>query len=128
MMLQLLAYLGVSVIFVIVLIFFEMAVPMWRFQTRATDATRAYELLKNDLEKTFSLKGGASFKVKCGKYKLQFSNNVELLDELEKVIEDALVFYDKLGWIKETSDVYVSEKEMLLKIGAEVRMIRWRHS
>lgn len=113
----------ILVIFVIGLIIIKIAVPMWRFMVRAGAVIRLYPLFKDLLKEDFSKK--EKIKLQYGKFELKFANTNEASIEFEKMVMEALEYYDKLGWIAVVDDSFKGYKDELVKISSEVRTLRW---
>lgn len=114
----------ILIIFLIALIIIKIAVPMWRFMVRADSVIKLYGLFKEILKMDFSKK--EEIEVSYGKYKLKFANTNEASIEFEKLVNEALEYYDKLGWIAIVDDTFKSQKDELIRICSEVRTLRWQ--
>lgn len=113
------------IIFVIVSIIIKMGIPIWRFMSRADAVIELYAVMKEVLKIDFSKV--EKIEVSYGKYKLNFSNTNEASIEFEKIVDDALEYYDKLGWIANLNNYTLEvKKEKLIRICSEVRMLRWK--
>ena len=125
MLQQFLASFIILIIFLIAFIIIKIAVPIWRFMVRADAVIKLYDLFKEILKMDFSIK--EKIEVSYGKYKLKFSNTNEASIEFEKLVNEALEYYDKLGWIAIVVDDTVKvQKDELLEICSEVRTLRWQ--
>ncbi len=115
----------IFIIFVIASIIIKMGIPIWRFMSRADAVIELYAIMKEVLKTDFSKE--EKIEVSYGKYKLNYSNTNEASIEFEKIVDDALEYYDKLGWIA-TLNNYTLEvkKDELIYICSEVRMLRWK--
>ena len=123
MLQQFLASFIILIIFLIAFIIIKIAVPIWRFMVRADAVIKLYDLFKEILKMDFSIK--EKIEVSYGKYKLKFSNTNEASIEFEKLVNEALEYYDKLGWIAIVVDDTVKvQKDELLGICSEVRTLR----
>lgn len=114
----------ILIIFLIALIIIKIAVPMWRFMVRADAVIMLYGLFKEILKMDFSKK--EEIEVSYGKYKLKFANTNEASIEFEKLVNEALEYYDKLGWIAIVDDTFKVQKDELIRICSEVRTLRWQ--
>lgn len=114
----------ILIIFLIALIIIKIAVPMWRFMVRADAIIMLYGLFKEILKMDFSKK--EKIEVSYGKYKLKFANTNEASIEFEKLVNEALEYYDKLGWIAIVDDTFKVQKDELIRICSEVRTLRWQ--
>lgn len=114
----------ILIIFLIALIIIKIAVPMWRFMVRADAVIKLYGLFKEILKMDFSKK--EEIEVSYGKYKLKFANTNEASIEFEKLVNEALEYYDKLGWIAIVDDTFKVQKDELIRICSEVRTLRWQ--
>ncbi len=114
----------ILIIFLIALIIIKIAVPMWRFMVRADAVIKLYGLFKEILKMDFSKK--EKIEVSYGKYKLKFANTNEASIEFEKLVNEALEYYDKLGWIAIVDDTFKVQKDELIRICSEVRTLRWQ--
>lgn len=112
----------ILIIFLIALIIIKIAVPMWRFMVRAYSVIKLYGLFKEILKMDFSKKEG--IEVSYGKYKLKFANANEASIEFEKLVNEALEYYDRLGWIATVDDTFKVQKDELIRICSEVRTLR----
>ena len=125
MLQQFLASFIILIIFLIAFIIIKIAVPMWRFMVRADAVIKLYDLyFKEILKMDISIK--EKIEVSYGKYKLKFSNTNEASIEFEKVVNEALEYYDKLGWIAIVDDTVKVQKDELIGICSEVRTLRWQ--
>lgn len=79
------------------------------------------ELLKIDFSKENKIK--LTYVKGSHKYKFEFSNTNEASIEFEKIVQEALEYYDK--HIIVGNSFKVRQKE-LLQICSEVRMMRWQ--
>ncbi len=111
------------IIFLIAFIIIKIAVPMWRFMVRADAVIKLYGLFKEILRVEFSKE--EKIKVSYGKYTLKFANTNEASIEFEKLVHEALEYYDKLGWIAVVDTTCKAQKDELIHICSEVRMLRW---
>ena len=57
---------------------------------------------------------------------MNFSSTNEASIEMERIVNEALRRYDKLGNIVNFNDYFEEIKERLLEIGAEIRVIRMK--
>lgn len=114
----------ILIIFLIALIIIKIAVPMWRFMVRAGAVIKLYGLFKELLKMDFSKE--EKIEIAYGKYKLKFANTNEASIEFEKLVNEALKYYDKLGWIAIVDDALKGEKDELVRICHEVRTLRWQ--
>lgn len=123
MLQQFFAFFITFIIFLIAFIIIKIAVPMWRFMIRADAVIKLYGLFKEILRMEFSKE--EKIEVSYGKYKLKFTNTNEASIEFEKLVNEALKYYDKLGWIAVVNDTFKAQKDKLIHICSEVRMLRW---
>lgn len=114
----------ILIIFLIAFIIIKIAVPMWRFMVRADAVIKLYGIFKEILKMDFSKK--EEIEVSYGKYKLKFANTNEASIEFEKLVNEALEHYDKLGWIAIVDDTFKVQKDELIRICSEVRTLRWQ--
>lgn len=114
----------ILIIFLIAFIIIKIAVPMWWFMIRADAVIKLYGLFKEILKMDFSKK--EEIEVSYGKYKLKFANINEASIEFEKLVNEALEYYDKLGWIAIVDDTFKVQKDELIRICSEVRILRWQ--
>lgn len=112
----------ILVIFALIII--KRAIPMWQFLVRADAVIKIYDSLKEKLKMDVSIKG--ENKILCGKYKLKFSNTNEASIELEKLVNETLECYDRLGWIVSVDDTFKAKKDELIRICYEVKILRWQ--
>ena len=124
MLQQFLASFIILIIFLIAFIIIKIAVPMWRFMVRADAVIKLYDFFKEILKMDFSIK--EKIEVSYGKYKLKFANTNEASIEFEKLVNEALEYYDKLGWIAIVDDTFKVQKDELIRICSEVRTLRWQ--
>ncbi len=116
---------------VIIFTIFEIFLPIWRFLSRKTDAIMLYRVLKtNILEKKISLPDGHTIKISTSgsHYTLVFHNENEALAEIEKIVIDALTYFDKLGWIATVDNNFDTDKGELIEILYEIRTMKWNNS
>lgn len=123
MLQQFFAFLIVFIISLIAFVIIKIAIPMWRFMIRADSVIQLYVLFKELLRMDFSKE--EKIEVSYGKYKLTFANTNEASIEFEKLVHDALEYYDKLGWIAVVDDTFKNQKDELIRICSDVRMLRW---
>lgn len=103
----------------------KIAIPMWRFLIRADSAIQLYDLFKKEvLERDFQTK--SPIILSYGKYTLIFSNTNEASIEIERILNDALSYYDKLGLIAVVVDDFKVQKDELIRICYEIWTLRWK--
>lgn len=124
MLQQFFALIIIFIILTIAFVVIKIALPMWRFMVRADAVVNLYVLFKKLLEVEFSKED--KIEVSYGKYKLEFTNTNEASIEFEKLINEALEYYDKLGWIAIADDTFKGQKDELIRICSEVRTLRWQ--
>lgn len=115
----------VSIIFLIAFIIIKIVLPMWRFMVRADAVIELYKIFETILEQDFSSKE-EKIEISYGKYKIEFANTNEASIEFEKIVNEALEYYDKLGWIAIADDSFKVQKNKLINICSEVRTLRWK--
>ena len=116
---------------VIIFTIFEIFLPIWRFLSRKTDAIMLYQVLKtNILGKKISLPDGHTIEISTSgsHYTLVFHNENEALAEIEKIVIDALTYFDKLGWIATVDNNFDTDKGELTEILYEIRTMKWNNS
>lgn len=125
---QFFAILFISIVTLVVILIVKIALPMWRFMIRADAVIELYSLFKELLKKDFSKENKIELTYGNGshKYKLEFSNTSEASIEFEKIVQEALEYYDKLGWIAIVDNSFQVQQKELLQICSEVRMMRWQ--
>ena len=123
MLQQFFAFFIVFIISLIAFVIIKIAVPMWRFMVRADAVIKLYVLFKEVLRMDFSKE--EKIEVSYGKYKLKFANTNEASIEFEKLVHEALEYYDKLGWIAVVDDTFKAQKDELIRICSDVRTLRW---
>ena len=123
MLQQFFAFFIVFIISLIAFVIIKIAVPMWRFMVRADAVIKLYVLFKEILRMDFSKE--EKIEVSYGKYKLKFANTNEASIEFEKLVHEALEYYDKLGWIAVVDDTFKAQKDELIRICSDVRTLRW---
>lgn len=124
MLQQFFAFFIAFIIFLIAFIIIKIAVPMWRFMERADAVIKLYGLFKEVLRMEFSKE--EKIEVSYRKYKLKFANTNEASIEFEKLVHEALEYYDKLGWIAVVDDTFKTQRDELIQICSEVRTLRWK--
>lgn len=124
MLQQFLVGLIICIIFVVALIIIKIVLPIWRFMIKADSVIQLYDVLKKILQKDFSSE--EKIKATYGKYKFEFSNTNEASIEFEKMVDEALEYYDKLGWIAIADSSFKNQKDKLIDIKSEVRTLRWK--
>ena len=124
MLQQFFALIIIFIILTIAFVVIKIALPMWRFMVRADAVVNLYVLFKKLLKVEFSKE--YKIEVSYGKYKLEFTNTNEASIEFEKLINEALEYYDKLGWIAIADDTFKGQKDELIRICSEVRTLRWQ--
>lgn len=126
----------ILIIFMIVLIIIKIALPMWRFMVRADAVIILYACYNNmsstihlleEIKSKFNVSNETLHVLSYGKYKLKFANNNEASIEFEKLVNEALEYYDKLGWIAEVDNTFKTQKDELIRICSEVRTMRWQN-
>lgn len=125
---QFLASIIIVIVAVVVILIVKVALPMWRFMIRADAVIELYSLFKELLQKDFAKESKIELTYGNGshKYKLEFSNTREASLEYEKIVQEALEYYDKLGWIAIVDNSFKAQQQELLRICSEVRMMRWQ--
>jgi len=126
MLQQFFAFFITFIILFIVFIIINLAIPIWRFIVRADSVIQLYGLFKDKFSTDFS-KEEKIIEISYGKYTLSFANTDEASIEFEKLANDALEYYDKLGWIADVDDTFKTEKDELIQICNDVRMLRWNN-
>lgn len=124
MLQQFFAFFIVLIVSLIVLTVIMVFVPMYRFLARANAVIKLYPIFKELLKIDFSKKD--KVQVSYNEFKLVFYNTDEASIEFEKLIQDALKCYDKLGWIAIIDDEFKTLKDELVRICSEVRTLRWK--
>lgn len=125
MLQQFFAVLAIFIILIIVFGIIKIVLPIYRFLESADVVIKLYEKIipKEMFEK--KIRKGAVCKIQYGKYKLEFSDTKDACVEFEKLINKALEYYDKLGWIAITDNTFKEQKDKLINISYEVRKMRW---
>ena len=101
-------------------------IPMWRFLERKVEITSLYKILKTRILGKNVLYSEHGYEISTKKYTLIFHNEEEALEELQKAIEDALEYHDKLGWLlQESPNLFIGEKNDLIEMLSEVRTMKW---
>ena len=102
-------------------------IPMWRFLERKVEITSLYKILKTRILGKNVLYSEHGYEISTKKYTLIFHNEEEALEELQKAIEDALEYHDKLGWLlQESPNLFIGEKNDLIEMLSEVRTMKWK--
>lgn len=125
MLQQFFAFFAFLIILWIVLLVITIAIPMWRFMERADTVIKLYNFFKVLLKKDFSQE--EKIHLTYGKYKMAFANTYEASIEFEKLIQEALEYYDKLGWIAVVCSDFQVQKDELVNICYEIRKLRWKN-
>ena len=125
---QFLTILFISIVTSVVILNVKVALSMWRFMIRADAVINLYSLFKEILKKDFSKENKIelTYVSKSHLYKLEFSNTNEASIEFEKIVQEALEYYDELRWIAIIDNSFKIKQKELLQICSEVRMMRWR--
>ena len=113
------------IILLIAIIIITIILPMWRFMERADTVIKLYNFFKVLLKKDFSQE--EKIHLTYGKYKMAFANTYEASIEFEKLIQEALEYYDKLGWIAAACSDFQVQKDELVNICYEIRKLRWKN-
>lgn len=128
MLYHLLVIFGIAVLVLNVVIFFEIFLSLWMFIFKANLAIDVYSFFENIAKKDLAEGDKIRFEYIKGihKYKLEFSDTRESYIKIEKLVEEALEYYDKLGWIASPNNLPIEEKKReLLQICSKVRMAIW---
>ncbi len=122
---QFLAIFFISIVTLVVILIVKIALPMWRFMIRADAVIDFYSWVEELLKKDFSKENKIKLTYSNGilEYKLEFSNTNEASIEFEKIVQEALEYYDKIAIVDNSFEVQQKE---LLQICSEVRMMRWQ--
>ena len=122
------AILFISIVTLVVFLIVNVALPIWRFMIRADAVITSYSLVKEILKKDFSKKDKIKLKCDTGSYKynIEFSNTNEASIEYEKIVQEAIEYYEKLGWIAIADNSFKEQQKKLIQICSEVRMMRWK--
>lgn len=125
---QFLAIFFISIVTLVVILIVKVVLPMWRFMIRADAVIELYSLFKELLKKDFSKEDKIKLTYGNGshKYELEFSNTSEASIEFEKIVQEALEYYDKLGWIAIADNSFKVQQKKLIQICSEVRTMRWQ--
>ena len=101
----------------------KMTLSLYAFLVRAISIIKLYNEFKENQKK-----GSCTRKdeLECWKYQVKVTDTNEAGLEFEKMIDEALKYYDKLGVLTNGNDIVNIKKDKLIDICNEVRMIRWR--
>ena len=109
---------------IVIAVIIKMIVPVCRFIERAENAIELYDIFEKFIKNGFSIK--EKVKVQCGKYSIEAADDKEAIMEFEKIINDALKYYDKLGSSTIATDYLETWKDKLIRICNEVRCLKWQ--
>ena len=132
MLQQALLILLIAIITFAIALTVKVILPLLRFLIRADSIFEMYNFFKALLEMDFSSKDEheVEFKVSygqfCYKKKIEFSNAIEASVEYEKLILEALDYYEKLGQIAIINNSLKVQQKKLLHICSEIRSLRWQ--
>ena len=114
--------LGIVIVLVILFKFIRFTISVHRFLRLAFEVIFLYENIFSDLlELDFEEQPITVF---SRRHELNFSSTNEASKEMERIVNEALRRYDKLGNIVNFNDYFEEIKERLLESGAEIRGIR----
>ncbi len=108
-------------IFSTAIVVIKMTLSLYDFLVRAISITKLYEEYKENQKKE-PLK--RKDELKYWKYQVKVTDTNEAGLEFEKMINEALKYYDKLGVLTDGNDIVNIKKDKLIDICNEVRMIR----
>ena len=101
----------------------EVVLTIWRFMIRANTVIEMYPEFKEILKRDF---------LKDDKIEVTYSNRFynyntrEVSIKFEKIVKEALEYYDKLGWIAIADNSLKVQQKELLRICYEIRIMRWQ--
>ena len=115
---QFLAILFITIVILVVICLVKVALPMWRFMSRVDAVINLYSLFKELLKEDFSEENKIRLTYDNGnhKYKLEFSNTNEASIEFEKIVQEALEYYEKLGRIATIDNYFKAKQEELWRL------------
>lgn len=125
---MLLRFLLISIALVLGLVI-KFFLPFYIFLTRADDTITQYQLfLKKILETDFSKSEPLELEYKSfKKYTWKIYNTAEASKEFEKLVTQALEAYDNInGTIKFVDNYSFKQKNKLVEILREIRLLRWK--
>lgn len=99
--------------------------PLYRCLTLTDVIFYYYDNVYLDLLNT-NFESTEAIEVSYEGYTILFKNIYEAGTELEKLITEALSYYDELGWIVDMDDDLKYGKKKLIEICHEIRMLRWK--
>ena len=106
-------------------IFFKYEIPIRRFLDRTQIVEELYETMMKEVLKV-DVSYPIPIQIVYDDVQLVFSNTAEASVEFEKVIKEALELHEKLVQLANLSDELMEEKEILIDICHQVRMLRWQ--
>ena len=109
---------------IVIAVIIKMIVPVCRFIEKAENAIELYSIFEKFIKDGFSIK--EKVEVQCGKYSIKAADDKEAIMEFEKIINDALKYYDKLGSITIATGYLETWKDKLIRICNEVRCLKWQ--
>ena len=116
--------LGIVIVLVILFKFIRFTISVYRFLRLAFEVIFLYENIFSDLlELDFEEQPITVF---SRRHELNFSSTNGASIEMERIVNEALRCYDRLGNIVNFNDYFEEIKERLLEIGAEIRVIRMK--
>lgn len=103
----------------------KLVIPIWQLMLKADTIFYLYDnLFKVLLKRDFSTNEKISFN--CGDYLFKFSNTNEASMEFEKIVQEALAYYNNFDWIIKKDYSLQEKKDKLVDICCEVRALRWQ--
>lgn len=116
--------LGIIYLFISMII--DIYLPIFLFEEKMESVVKIYEYLKEENILDSSYQTDEIIEISYKKDKIEFSTTQEACMKIENLINEALEIFDMLGEIADDDDELISQKDELIRICYEVRMLRWR--
>lgn len=110
----------ISLLVLIILLFLKFVISIRYFILKTDSALQMYKIIKIIYAKQYKFKDKVN--IKFGVYKISFTSTQEALQEYEKVIQNALDYYDKLGYITTLDDTFRIKKNELEDILNKIKL------
>ena len=108
------------IIIVMTALMIAKAIQTYRFMVRADTAFKLYGLLDLDFSKL------GDIEIPYGRNRLKFASTTEVCAELEKLYNEALEHYDKIGWYANMDETLKVKKDKLIDMYNKVRIMKWQ--
>lgn len=115
-----------GIIYLFISMILDIYLPIFLFEKKRESVVKIYDYLKKERILDSSYQSEDIIEISYKKDKIEFSTTQEASIEIENLINEALEIYDMLGEIATDDDELISQKDELIRICYEVRVLRWQ--